>query len=65
MIAMIGWPEILIVCLVVVLLFGASSIPKLARGLGKAKKEFEKGRHEAEKDDAADGSAESSSPKAE
>ncbi len=39
----IGTTEILIICAVVVLLFGASAIPKFARSIGKARKEFEKG----------------------
>jgi sec-independent protein translocase protein TatA len=47
----IGW-ELLLVIGVVVLLFGGSQIPKMARGLGSAKKEFEAGlRGESEKDD--------------
>lgn len=44
---MIGRTEILIICAVVVLLFGASAIPKLARSIGKARKEFEEGMKEA------------------
>ena len=39
----VGPPELLIVFLVVVLLFGGAKIPELARSLGKAKREFEKG----------------------
>jgi sec-independent protein translocase protein TatA len=35
--------EWLFVIAVVVLLFGGSQLPKLARSLGEAKKEFEKG----------------------
>ena len=38
--------EWVIVLLVVVLLFGAAKIPELARALGKAKGEFEKGSRE-------------------
>jgi sec-independent protein translocase protein TatA len=37
---MIGPTEILIIVLVVLILFGASAIPKFARSLGLAKKEF-------------------------
>lgn len=40
---MIGSTEILIIGGVVVLLFGAAAIPKLAKSLGQAKKEFQKG----------------------
>lgn len=37
-------PDLLIVVIVVaVLIFGGSAIPKLARNLGQAKSEFEKG----------------------
>lgn len=38
----IGLPEILIILLVVLLLFGATKIPELAKGLGKGIKEFKK-----------------------
>ena len=39
----LGAPELLIILVVVLLLFGASRLPKLARSLGDAKREFEKG----------------------
>jgi sec-independent protein translocase protein TatA len=39
----IGGPEILIVLLIVVLLFGSKKIPELARSMGKASSEFKKG----------------------
>ena len=40
---MLGSTEILIICGVIFLLFGAAAIPKLARSIGKARNEFEKG----------------------
>jgi sec-independent protein translocase protein TatA len=44
MLAEIFGPDFLIVILiVVVVLFGGAAIPKLARNLGSARKEFEKG----------------------
>lgn len=46
-----GTPEILILLLVVLVIFGGSQIPKLARNLGQAQKEFKKGIAEASKDD--------------
>ena len=46
---MIGTTELLIIGGVIVLLFGATALPKLARSLGKAKKEYEKGLREGEK----------------
>jgi sec-independent protein translocase protein TatA len=50
-------PELLIVLAVVALLFGGSRLPHLARSLGSAKGEFEKGLRtgsdqDAEKEDA-------------
>ncbi|QLG26486.1 twin-arginine translocase TatA/TatE family subunit [Halorarum halophilum] len=43
-----GGPEMLIILLVLVLLFGANKIPKLARSTGQAMGEFKKGREEVE-----------------
>ena len=43
---MLGSTEIIVIVGVIALLFGASAIPKLARSIGKAKKEFEKGAKE-------------------
>jgi sec-independent protein translocase protein TatA len=40
---MVGSTEFWIIVGVVVLLFGASAIPKLARSIGKARSEFDKG----------------------
>ena len=37
-----GW-EIWAICLVVLILFGGAAIPKFAKSLGRAKKEFEEG----------------------
>ena len=39
----IGAPELIIFLLVVLLLFGSTKLPKLARSLGEAQKEFKKG----------------------
>ena len=47
----IGAPEILIVVLLVLVLFGGSQIPKLAKNLGQAQKEFKKGLEQGAKDD--------------
>ena len=53
-------PEMLIILLVLVLLFGANKIPKLARSTGEAMGEFKKGREEIEEElnEAADPSTE-------
>lgn len=46
---MLGHPEILIVGVIVLVLFGASAIPKFARSIGRAKAEFEKGVGDSQK----------------
>ena len=43
---MLGTTEILIVCGIIVLLFGASAIPKIARSIGRARREFREGLEE-------------------
>ena len=44
----IGAPELIIFLLVILLLFGSTKLPKLAKSLGEAQKEFKKGVAEAE-----------------
>jgi sec-independent protein translocase protein TatA len=39
----IGGPELIIILVVILVLFGGSQLPKLARNLGQAQKEFKKG----------------------
>ena len=39
----IGAPELIILLLVILLLFGSTKLPKLAKSLGEAQKEFKKG----------------------
>ena len=41
-----GYPELLIIFGVVVLLFGGTQLPKLARGIGASVREFKKGKDE-------------------
>lgn len=43
MIGNIGFPELLIVLVIVLLLFGAKRLPEIARGLGGSIREFKKG----------------------
>lgn len=38
----VGMPELIIIFLVVLLLFGSKRLPELARGLGKGIREFKK-----------------------
>jgi sec-independent protein translocase protein TatA len=48
----LGAPELLIVLAVILVVFGGSQVPKLARNLGQAQKEFKKGLDEGAKADA-------------
>jgi sec-independent protein translocase protein TatA len=50
----LGAPELLIILVVVLLLFGTTRLPKLARSLGQASNEFKRGVTEGAKEDAAD-----------
>jgi len=44
---------LIIVLVIVLLVFGGSQLPKLARSLGQAQKEFKQGLSESNKDDDA------------
>lgn len=47
---MIGWPQIVLIAIVVLLLFGGRKIPELMRGLGSGIKEFKDATKEDEDD---------------
>ena len=49
----LGAPELLIVLLVILVLFGGAKLPKLARSMGQAQSEFKRGIKESgtDKDD--------------
>ncbi len=46
----LGGPEVIIVLVLILLLFGAKRIPKLAKSIGQATGELKKGRLESEKE---------------
>ncbi len=48
---MLGVKELVIIFLIIFLLFGAKQLPKIARALGKAKKEFENPSGDEENED--------------
>ncbi len=47
----LGSSELIIVLVIVLLVFGGSQLPKLAKNLGKAQKEFKQGLEDGQKDD--------------
>lgn len=57
----IGPLELIVVLVVVLLLFGSTKLPKLARSMGQASQEFKKGLSEGGKDD--DKALDAQSPK--
>ncbi len=49
----LGMPELIVILIIVVIIFGASRLPQLGEGLGKAIKGFKKGisdNNESDKD---------------
>lgn len=53
----LGAPELLIVLLVVLVLFGGAKLPKLARSMGQAQTEFKRGLKEGHAAGAVDDEA--------
>jgi sec-independent protein translocase protein TatA len=47
----LGYQELLIILVIVLILFGANRLPELARSLGSSVKEFKKGVNEAKAED--------------
>lgn len=48
----LGTPEIILIVLAIILLFGGKKIPELMRGLGKGVKEFKEGVTDPEKENS-------------
>ncbi len=46
----LGYQELLIILVIVLILFGANRLPELARSLGSSVKEFKKGVNEPKED---------------
>jgi|SRR4051794_24192344 sec-independent protein translocase protein TatA len=49
----LGPTELIIILVIVLLLFGTTRLPKLARSLGEASREFKKGTEEREREEQA------------
>ena len=56
-------PDMMVILLIVLLLFGAKKLPELARGMGRAVKEFGAARDEIEKGLSQSGPSEAAWPK--
>ncbi len=47
---MLGQPELLIILFIILILFGSSKLPELARSMGTAKSEYKKGAAEGDEE---------------
>jgi sec-independent protein translocase protein TatA len=47
----IGWQEILLIVLIILLLFGAKRIPEVMRSIGKGVRELKRGMKDIDSDD--------------
>jgi sec-independent protein translocase protein TatA len=50
----IGWQEILLILIIILLLFGAKRIPEVMRSIGKGVRELKKGMSDTEADEKPD-----------
>lgn len=50
----IGWTEVLVIALVVLLLFGGKKIPEMMKGLGKGVRSFKEGLREVDDENKKD-----------
>lgn len=48
LLAFLGWPEIMGILIVVLVLFGAKRVPELMRGMGQGLREFKKATREVQ-----------------
>ena len=46
----LGWPEIIVIALIVLLLFGGKKIPELMRGIGKGIRSFKEGMNDVKEE---------------
>jgi sec-independent protein translocase protein TatA len=50
----LGWQELLIILFIVVIIFGASKLPEIGRGLGQSIREFRQAAREAQETQQAE-----------
>ena len=51
---MIGWPQIVLIIVVVLILFGGKKLPQLMKGLGEGMKEFKNASKDQDEDNKED-----------
>jgi len=56
-VAVIGTTELIIILVIVLVIFGGAKLPKLARSLGQAQREFRKNAGDEVEESASSGSA--------
>jgi sec-independent protein translocase protein TatA len=60
----VGWQEILLIVLIVLLLFGAKRIPEVMRSIGKGVRELKKGMNDTSPDEPEKEHKDDKGPKA-
>jgi sec-independent protein translocase protein TatA len=60
----LGGPDLIVILLIVLVLFGAKKLPELARGMGQAVKEFQKAKDEFSDELNKAGKTDAAAPKA-
>ncbi|WP_428558754.1 MAG: twin-arginine translocase TatA/TatE family subunit [Solidesulfovibrio sp. DCME] len=58
----IGFPELIIILVIVLIIFGANKLPEIGAGMGKAIKNFKKATNEPDEIDVTPGKAKDDTP---
>ncbi len=58
----IGFPELIIILVIVLIIFGANKLPEIGAGMGKAIKNFKKATNEPDEIDVTPGKTKDESP---
>ena len=59
----LGAPELIVILIILLVLFGGSKLPALAKGLGQSVKEFKKAAKEADDEEKPAGEKKAEAPK--
>jgi sec-independent protein translocase protein TatA len=58
----IGFPELIIILVIVIVIFGANKLPEIGAGMGKAIKNFKKATNEPDEIDVTPGKSKDDGP---